>query len=307
LTEFKMDPFTRKVAKGMQDFGFKFKTRQPKGNHRRLEYKGPKAKRTLKYSLQSKAKEGSRGGIIQGLRKELISGGVNEQDTLWLDKIALGLIAIKKGDEKDDLEKKLFDAINSIHALEAAKLAFELGRASAQEDKNYESSAIAARQIEFDDRLRRNDIINKIRRYCHRRFIGIMEQKLEEVREIRFDLSHVYLPNPPSFSKQLTDIFELVPSAFAFNDDEEQITVFGEFKGTISKLLKKHGLTDRFNAHSDTIYNSGIYTLKTPQIFDHFDIPALYNIPTEAAELLLETIERTQANVELNIKGKYQV
>lgn len=306
MSKLKMDPFTRQVGKGMLDFGFQM-IGPKKGNDQKWRYKGPKAKRTINYTLQNFAKEKSRAAIIKGVRNALRDGGVKEEDTLWLDRIALGLIAIKHNDEKDDLEKKLFDAITSLTALEAAKLAFELGRRAGQEASGYESSAIAARQIEFDDRLKRSDIINKINRYCHRRFIGIMEQKLEEVTEIRFDLSHVYLPNPPSFSKQLTDIFELVPSAFAFNDDEEQITVFGEFKGSIGKLLKKHGLTDRFNAHSDTIYNSGIYTLKTPQIFDYFDMPALYNISTEAAELLLETIERTQANVELNIKGKYQV
>lgn len=305
MAKLKMDPFTRQVAKGMQDFGFR--RIKKKGNDQKWRYVGTKAPKEINYTLQNKAKEKSRAGILRGLRDTLRAHGVKEHDILWVDKFTLGLIAIEDGDEKDDLERKLLEAITSITALEAAKLAFELGLRAGREGGSYESTAIAVRQAEFDDKLKRHELVTKIQRHCHRRFIGIMEQKLEEVIEISFDPSNVFLPNPPTFSKQLVDIFGLLPWDFAFNDDDEQISVFGEFKGSVGKFLRKHGLTDRFIVYSDTIDTSGVYTLNTPAIFDYFDMPALHNITTDVAHALLTEIEKTQANVELNIKGKYRV
>lgn len=301
MAKFKMDPFTRQVADGLQDFGCHFRNKT-KGNHRKLRYKGPKAKRTLNFTLQSKAKEYSREDILKGVRKELIAGGVKEDDMLWLDKITLGLIAVKKGDDKDALEAKLLAAINSIPTLEVAKLAFELGRIAGAENEGYESTTIASKQAEFDEKLKRDKLIRQIEKYCHRRFVGIMDSKLEEVTQINFDLSHVYLPNPPVFSKHLIQVFEIVPKDFAYNDDDECLSVFGEFKGGIAKVLKKYGLTDRFNVQSDTIEAYGIYTLKSSSIFDHFSMPALFNISTSAAEELLEEITKTQTNVELDMR-----
>lgn len=298
----KMDPFTRQVAKGMYDFGFRRTNKKKKGNDQKWRYIGPKSPRTINYTLQNIAKEKSRPGIISGLRKTLISHGVKEQDTLWLDKIALGLIAINKGDDRDALEAKLLDGINSIPTLEVAKIAFELGRLAGAEGKDYKSSAISTRQVEFDERLKRNELITQIEKFCFRRFKGIINKKLEEVTQIDFDLSHVYMPAPPVFSKHLIQVFELIPTTFAYNDDDECITVFGEFKGGIAKVLKKHGLTDRFSVESDTIEGSGLYTLTSPKIFEHFNMPALYKITTSAAEELFEELSNTQVNVELHMK-----
>lgn len=302
MADFKMDPFTRTVAKGMQDFGFKFKKKKSKGNHRRLEYKGQKAKRTLKYSLQSKAKEASRGGIIQGLRKELISGGVAEKDRLWLDRIALGLIAIEKNDDKDDLERKLFDAIDSVSALEAAKLAFALGRIAGQDGTTDDSSAITKRQIDFDEKFKKQQLSNKIEKYCFRRFIGIMNEKLEEVTCIDFDLSHTYQTNTPTFSKTLTNIYGLNPILFSYNDDEDYITVHGEFTGKIAQILKKHGLANRFSALTDTLDSGLFFHMQSTKMFDYFSMPATYYMTIEAGEEILNEIEKTQANVEMRIK-----
>ena len=297
----KMDPFTRQVAKGMQDFGFR-KIKKKKGNDHKWRYTGPKSSTTINYTLQNIAKERSRAGIIDGLRKKLIFHGVKEQDRLWLDQIALGLIAIRQGDDKDALEAKLLDGINSIPTLEVAKLAFELVRIAGAENAGYESTAIAKRQVEFDDKLKRDTLVRQIEKCCHRRFIGIMDRKLEEVKQIHFDLSHVYLPSPPSFSKHLVQVFELVPKDFAYNDDDECFSVFGEFKGGIAKVLKKHGLTDRFSVQSDTIEGSGLYTIKSSSIFDYFSMPALYEITTSAADELLEELSKTQVNAELHMK-----
>lgn len=298
MAELKLDPFTRKVAKGMKDFGFKPKKGNG-SNHRDWVYDGPKAKSSFNYTLQNKAKEKSRAGVLKGLRKKMLRNGVAEHDVEWIDRIALGLIALESGDDRSTIEEKLSEAITSKNMLEVAKLAFELGRLAGESDERYECRAIADKVVEFDAADKKRKTIRKIIDFCHRRFQFMLKHHIESDGGIEVTIPNYSYADPIEYDDALVSFYELEPKRFIFNEEEDNIRAHGDFNGSIEAVFKKHGLTPRFTVVSDTL-GGMIYSIKEPEMFFYFDIPDLHWSSQSIADELLEAIEKRQVEIELH-------
>ena len=240
------DKWVRKLVAVLLELGFEDVSSKG-GKHRKFRYDGELIDIPYTATVPSHVKSSSRRAFLGGLRRSLKECGANPELIQRFDNFTLQMLAVDPSDSIEEIEEKLYDALNSNDKLAVAELSLALAAAKLGASDKIDSSAVSRYSVEVRDRAAYLDLTREINGILEDQLKRAFDHHIEEFGSFSVDIRLFH--SGKRFSEFSTETvqrygFEIVGCLL---DDIQPFELYGNCTGFIASVLQKYGAGTRFD------------------------------------------------------------
>ena len=240
------DKWVRKLVAVLLELGFEDVSSKG-GKHRKFRYDGPLIDTPYTATIPSHVKSSSRRPLLGELRRSLRECGAKPELTQRFDNFTLQMIAVDPSDSIEEIEEKLYDALNSNDKLAIAELSLALAAAKLAASDKIESSAVSRYSLEARDGSAFLDLTREINAIVEDQFKRAFDHHIEEFGLFSVDIL------PFHSGSRISEFSAENSLSFGFEldgclpDEVQPFELYGNCTGFTASVLQKHGAGTRFD------------------------------------------------------------
>lgn len=285
------DKWIRKLFALLESMGFELQAAQ---SHRKVVYTGDKLSKPCTLIIQSHAKESSKRDIMSYIKRTLRAADAPADMISQLDSFPIGFIA--DGMTISQIDHALYDALKYHDNLLIAEIALELGKALAEQNNDYQVTAI--------DKTNADKIYHQNLQQCFKNINDILRNIFEQALQAEIDIYGSYELTPyqnsrniEHFDTEIYDKYSLKITGSSKSDDEFILNC--EFTNDLGDILISGGFGSLFSVSFNGDEYLDCYTITSIHEIYRFSSLINWNLSLDEAREVLDKVNQEQVKIYL--------